>query len=635
MANRKNNNNINANSRRGNKAIRNSKSVRNTDSRQVIKLEDSRRERMQRNAAADDRTRSDSRKTRNSSSGNTETRTVRSNASGYTGTRAVKSNVRQPESRNVQNRTAGNNGTRYENKGYYGYSSSNDIGDNRYSSKRYTAAASEERTARKKQRKKRNRNGINVTVVTSIIFCMVLCYLVGYAYNFVTKEIVSYDTVQYGSIEAPKSATGVIIRKESVYTTPISGMVNYNVSDNEKVKNGIEICSVRDAALVETMEQNLDTINENILKLQESRGDISFYTEDVKKVNSQIKKTIDESAYSYVKLDISNVYDLKSSIQKKLDVRNQMLLSESKGSLSDLANEKLQQENELAQNTTRLNATEGGIVSYYIDNMEGVYTPETMSALTKEQTTMKPVQSDGAKSSVVSMDPVFKIVSDNNWYIAAYINNSYIDGWQLNDIRNIYVKDDVGGTSPLEVQIVQLDAMEKESYVVLKVTKYIMDYISQRTITFEVDSAQVGYKIPNNAIVEETLLKIPMDYVDNGVVYKVVGDTVSAINIINSGESSEENMIYAPVQLGVINVGDTLQKPGDKDSTTMLSEVMTTQGIYVMNTGIAEFNKINLEGSISNSTHTILNPANNTNINIYDRIVTDTINIEKEQKVYS
>lgn len=499
----------------------------------------------------------------------------------------------------------------------------------------YTEDITVRKKSRKQERKVRDaRSTTGVSVVAFGVFALVFVYLVGYGYNFISKKIVAYDVVQYGSIDVPKTAEGVIIRAEEVYTTPVSGVVSYSVSENERIKAGTAVCSVSDSAVVGEMQENLDSINENILKLQESREDISFYSEDVKRVNNQIKTLVDTSADKYIKNDISSVYDLKSSIQKKLDVRNQMLLSENKGSLSDLASQKQLQEKELNEKITYLSANTAGIVSYYVDGMEGVYTLENRNSLTKEQTTMKPDSSVGARSNVVANDNVFKILKSNAWYIASYIPSDYIEGWANGDFRTIYVKDSSKESIPLEVQVESITAEGKTSYVVLCVTKYVLDYIDIRAIEFELDKAKIGYKVPNSAIVEETLLKVPSDYISEGTVYKVLGDSVTAINVVISGENKEENVTYVPVMLGTLNVGDTLQKPNEKETTVMISDVISSQGIYIMNTGIAEFSKINLENSVANSTHTVLDPVYNSNINIYDRIVTDTINIEKEQKVY-
>ena len=90
---------------------------------------------------------------------------------------------------------------------------------------------------------------------------------------------------------------------------------------------------------------------------------------------------------------------------------------------------------------------------------------------------------------------------------------------------------------------------------------------------------------------------------------------------------------YVPVQLGILNVGDEIQKPNSSNKYK-IENVVNSNGIYVVNSGIAEFKIVSLDDSVSNSTHTILDIGKNPNINIYDRIMTDTENVTKEEKVF-
>ena len=85
--------------------------------------------------------------------------------------------------------------------------------------------------------------------------------------------------------------------------------------------------------------------------------------------------------------------------------------------------------------------------------------------------------------------------------------------------------------------------------------------------------------------------------------------------------------------MGVLNVGDSIKAP-DSTDTFVIADVLNTKGIYVVNTGIAEFRTIDLKNAVSNTTHTILDPSYNTNIYVYDRIMTDPSNVKKEEMVY-
>ncbi len=477
----------------------------------------------------------------------------------------------------------------------------------------------------------------NSVALPIFIFFIMLCfiYVIGSSVNFLTKKIVNYDVLAYGTIDTPKSANAIIIRNEKVYNTEKAGVISYDVADNEKVKKGAVVCSIKDEAVVAQMQASLDDINEQIMKVQTERKDISVYSEDIKKYNNQMKNIIDENALDYAYMKLGNIYELGNTVKKQLDTRNQYLLSENSGELKDLVSQKKEQESKLNENISNITADESGIVSYYIDGLEEELTPENMGSISKSVISDTVKAESSFKSSVKANTPAFKLVTSNTWYIASYINKDYVKDWEKGDTRTIYIKDDEGKQHRLESYVQELTPGDGETFVILKITRDMTDFINVRNITIETENSERGYKIPNSAIVEETLMKIPTAYVDSeGNVIKVDNGSNKTVAVSVSGKDPDDsNYSYIPVQMGVINVGDTIKSPVS-DETFVIADVLNTKGIYVVNTGIAEFRTIDLTNSVSNSTHTILDPSYNTNIYVYDRIMTDPRNVEKEEMVY-
>ncbi len=484
----------------------------------------------------------------------------------------------------------------------------------------------------KKIKKSSNRYK-NVRPIYILFFVLCCIYILGCAYTFITKRIVAYDVVQMGVIDTPKTVQGVIIRDEKVYTADADGVISYDVADNEKVKKNTEICTIKDENVVNALEDELNEIDESIMKIQSERQDISIYSEDINQDNREIQTLIDDNAMDYAKKNFGNIYELKNNIQKKMDVRNELLLTENKGTLSELVSQRNSQLSKLNDNISKIVVEEGGIISYYIDGMEDKYTTADLSNYSKEDTkvTTSPVSS--FKSKVTSGNPAFKLVTDNNWYIVCFIPGEYTKEWEEGDLITIYTKDSLDITHDLPAKIQEIKGAETDSerYTVLKISRDMVDFITERSISFDMEKASSGYKIPNTAIVEETLLKVPLDYINQEDLYLTKADGTK-VNIILSDKDEENNLAYIPVQLGVLNVGDTIKKQFTED-TFVIADVLNTRGVYVMNTGYAEFKRIYTDKAVSNNTHTILDPAINPNINIYDRIVTDAENVEREEKV--
>ena len=348
-----------------------------------------------------------------------------------------------------------------------------------------------------------------------------------------------------------------------------------------------------------------------------SRDDISIYSDDINKDNQQIKKIVDDSAINFATLNLEDVYELKTNIEKELSERNQLLLSENQGALTDLVTKRKAQEEKLNQSISKVSTNESGIVSYDVIGDEDKYTLETMKSLTKKNTLATTSSDSGFKTSVKANSPVFKIIKSNTWYIAAYISEDYTKDWKTGNVVNIYAKDDNGVSYTLPATINTLSTVKdgKEKYVILSITKNMLEFVGDRSISFETQKTKKGYKVPNSSIVDETLLQIPSDYItENNTVNKVSGSNTKEIQV-------------------VVSSVDEIQKP-NSSSKYKIENVVNSNGIYVVNSGIAEFKIVSLDDSVANSTHTILDIGKNPNINIYDRIMTDTENVTKEEKVF-
>lgn len=465
-----------------------------------------------------------------------------------------------------------------------------------------------------------------------IVFLLFIIYFIGYGIVFMSRGSIPFDTIQYGTIDEPKTVKGIIVRDETVYKSTAGGAVIYNVSDKEKVKNGAEICSVRNEEAVKNLENDLNDINERIFTMQKNREELSLFYEDIKKVNSQIKDIVDETAYNFSTFNIDAVNNFKQSVQKKIETRNQMLLSENRGSLTESVEKRQEYENEISKNILKISASSGGIVSYYTDGLEETINISRLDNITKEETSMETDTFD-IKTYVSQNDRVFKIVNSNNWYIAAYIPNNYIEEWKEGDSVVIYTDNDKTD-GKVYANIYKLVSEEEESYVVLEITKDLIDYIDRRSINFEISRSEVGLKIPVSAVVSKTTLKIPKKYVKDGYIIKITENGKESLLIENSGGDEEGKYIYTPENKSILKLGDEIQNPDSIEDIYEVKEVINTQGVYIINSGIAEFKTLNTDDVIENSTHIIIKPENNPQIRLYDRILTDTTDIKEEDKIY-
>ena len=96
------------------------------------------------------------------------------------------------------------------------------------------------------------------------------------------------------------------------------------------------------------------------------------------------------------------------------------------------------------------------------------------------------------------------IIGSGSWGVALAIhlanNHNNVKLWSFNEEEKRF---------PVTVQTLSIN--EKEARVVFSATQDILSVIGLRNISFRVQSTSLeGIKIPNNAIIEKTVLKIPV-----------------------------------------------------------------------------------------------------------------------------
>ena len=146
----------------------------------------------------------------------------------------------------------------------------------------------------------------------------------------------------------------------------------------------------------------------------------------------------------------------------------------------------------------------GGIVSYYVDGYESVLTPDTMGELKKDFF-------DGVTGSVYHIDsdaylgyPIFKVVSNDNWYVVAYLSGAK-GVYEAGD--RIYVELDrvssSDGSQRVEMRVVSSEAEGDYTKVILKTSRVIDELGSARVTPGRlVASDERGLLIERGSLVE-------------------------------------------------------------------------------------------------------------------------------------
>ncbi|MDR1530863.1 MAG: hypothetical protein LBS62_01510 [Clostridiales bacterium] len=505
----------------------------------------------------------------------------------------------------------------------------------------YRAGGSQRRARRGKKKR-----GINYSLIFIIFitFALVVVYMVQVLYSYANKPIIPTTSVQYGSVDAPVIYSGVIVRDEKVYTSPAAGAAMFLYNDLERIKPGATVCVIQEPDVAAQLAQNIAEIEKDILAMQERRQEISIFSEDAERINTQMMDAIAQYSVYYINHELHGIYSLKDILERNMALRNQMLLSENRGSLTDMISKKSSFQNELDKHIAAVNIAGGGILSRLVDGLESELTFENMDSLPPERTRMTVDYSALALRDEVSADtPIFKIVESNEWRLAFYVPLDQTHGWAEGDARAIYIQKD-GLFETLLMTVEKIEARGDQNFVLLKSTRGMLDYVNMRGVKLKIaDSEMKGPKIPNGAIVESTILSVPLAFVREGgdsgsaglYVTRRNGDTPEAPatdeNVSVRRQSSNDEYMYVFQDVNGLNLGDVILCDGQE---FRVEEAQNIKGVFVVNNGYAMFRKIVLNENIPESLgYSILPPELNKDIKVYDEIVADARNIVDGQKL--
>ena len=472
-------------------------------------------------------------------------------------------------------------------------------------------------------------------VFTGFIFLVLFVYIIGYLGVFLSRPSISVEAVNYGSVDVPTSLHGIIVRDETVVKSKEAGTPSYKYSEYERVKNGSLVCSIAKGNDTQNIEDQLREVDEDILETQKSKEDISLFKDDLDRISKTITESFDSAAYKLSTGNFSDVYAIKNNIQTQIDLRNQIWFTENAQSKSSLSGEKQNYEDQLGQQSDSYTAPASGIISFKVDNMEDVLTPDTIGNIAAEQTKMTVKPEYISKVLAVTADaPLFRLVKSNVWYIASYIPNDIAADFNEGDKLTIYTTLDDNELST-NVEISSIDRGDNESYIVFKSNEKLIDFIDIRTMDFKIKRDEYsGFKIPNEAIVEKVFLKIPKDCVmdslgdESVIVRNGDKDTLTTIKI---SAADDENYLvqqdFANLKVGTVLVKGT----GADASTYTISDVSTLKGVYVANSSVAEFTVINVLAR--NNEYSVVDSDDQYGLKVYDKIVSDAKTVEDEESV--
>ena len=469
-------------------------------------------------------------------------------------------------------------------------------------------------------------------LVMAILLVFVLVYIGHSIWVFWTPTV---DTMilRMSTIQDPRSVTGIIIREEQVYYADRDGVIEFWVQDHDRVRVNYHVASVLNPDMVPAATERLNITQENALSVQNRRAAISVTEAEVQRLNNNMGSMVNTRLHNFTALNLSEIYLLRDRLNQVISTRNQISIGDGLSAREPLAREHQHHMEVLMMNSTDIYVETSGIMSRIIDGKESDLTRASIRYLTRDDVRQVVDYATLVPRQVVRAgEPVFKIVG-NNWYIAAYMPNDMIDGFNEGETRTIYLRNaNSDSYEPHVVRIQSIDYGARYSMVVFRNTRHVIEFLNQRNVSIRtVSGIQHGLKLPDTAIYTRQYFRIPTAYIHGEANQYILlsmenGDIRVAVTVDNAYEGYVYTLTNLEPHIGSLLVPRSIADPHILLTTNHIWEL---HGVFVVRFGIAEFRQIDLGGRGVETGYVLLDPALNPGVHEFANIVIDASTVQE------
>lgn len=287
---------------------------------------------------------------------------------------------------------------------------------------------------------------------------------------------------------------GYVIREETVIQGDNykNGMVQIKAEGERVAKDDpvFRYYSNNEETLVKKI-QELD------IKIQEAMAnETNFFSNDIKLLENQIQeKLVELETLNDIQKIVQYKKDINTRITKKAKVAGE--LSPAGSYIRKLIEERSNYENTLNSGSQYITAPTSGIVSYRVDGLEEVLTPDSFSSLNT-----KLLEDLNLKTGeiVAGNEKSGKIVNNFEGYIATSLDTKKAKEAQIGDSVTLRLSN----SEEIQAKIAYMVEEEDEKLLVFKINAGLELLANYRKITFDIIWwSYKGLKVPNTALISE------------------------------------------------------------------------------------------------------------------------------------
>ena len=298
--------------------------------------------------------------------------------------------------------------------------------------------------------------------------------------------------VDEGTIEKGFLADALIIKNETIVTSPAAGSLELLVDSGERVRVGTPLFIIAtDEAQKLALEKEIAELEQQIAELLDSEKpsmSLSVLTKSIEDTTNRLKEVVDKGELEKARA-LRDELARFTEEKRKYKAQEATSINALEKSLTDL-------KRKLTEIDVMVSAPVSGIVSFNIDGYENLLTYEDAKVITPSQT--EAIKADNKNTPPPLKAKVgkqlLKIIDNFSWHLILDIEEDMRKGWYY----NINLAD-----TGERVRAKLVDFNEDKTVGTFYIGIDLKDLIDSRKVTVEVfTQTHTGKLIPVNAIFE-------------------------------------------------------------------------------------------------------------------------------------
>lgn len=442
--------------------------------------------------------------------------------------------------------------------------------------------------------------------IGTIIFVLIFVFLGVQIIRSLNQEHYSVYEVQHSYMDNNISGSAIALRRETLIPTEASGYINYYIRNGERVGKNATVYTLDSTGTLSNM-------------IAEASGDDVVLSAAG---YAEIQSCIRAFQSYYTDVSFADVYDFKYELRGEiLDITNDQILDSLTASGS------------IGTSFTQVPAPESGMVTYYQDGYENKVPTDITSADFETDNYQRQPLKTGEVLQAGS--PVYKLITSEIWNLVLPLSDEDAERL-MEDTRVTLIMPNVANEVYGDIEVIK----NGDAYFAnITLDKLLINYCNERFVSIEiVMSKQEGLAVPNSAIFDKEVLKLPKDYLtagSNSSQKKYLNIRTLDENGNLSIEQMAPNIYYTDDTFCYVNPADFAENAvlvkNDSDQTLNVSEAARTKltGVYYASKGIATFKRIEI--LTSDDEFTIIEEGVDYSLSMYDRIILDASTVEEGQ----